>query len=164
MGTIHQSLPKARRSKLITAELEGELLVYDQSSNKAHCLNESAAFVWARCDGQTSVASIAGLLQRERKTPVSDEVVWFALDQLEKSHLLQESLARPAELNHLSRRALVKRLGIAAALTLPLVTSLIAPTAAEAATCGAVGAACTTNADCCSDSCVDNGRGGLECT
>jgi hypothetical protein len=84
MRKIHQSLPKARRSELITAELEGELLVYDRSSDKAHCLNETAAFVWARCDGRTSVANIAGLLERERKTPVSDEVVWFALDQLEK--------------------------------------------------------------------------------
>lgn len=163
MRKIHQSLPKARRSELITAELEEELLVYDRSNNKAHCLNETAAFVWARCDGRTSVANIAGLLERERKASVSDEVVWFALDQLEKSHLLQESLARPAELNHISRRALVKRLGIAAAVTLPLVTSLIAPTAAEAATCGASGAPCTTDADCC-NSCVDNGRGGFECT
>jgi hypothetical protein len=69
MRKIQQSLPKARRSELITAELEGELLVYDRSSDKAHCLNETAAFVWARCDGRTM------------------------------SHLLQELLARPAELN-----------------------------------------------------------------
>ena len=83
MRKIQQSLPKARRSELITEELEGELLVYDRSSDKAHCLNDTAAFVWARCDGQTSVTNIAGQLEREKKTPVSDEVVWFALDQLE---------------------------------------------------------------------------------
>ncbi len=163
MRKIQQSLPKARRSDLITEELKGELLVYDRSNDKAHCLNDTAAFVWGRCDGKTSIANIAGLLEREKKTPVSDEVVWFALDQLEKSHLLQESLARPAELNHISRRTLVKRLGIAAAVTLPLVTSLVAPTAAEAASCGAAGVPCMTDADCC-NTCVDNGRGGFECT
>jgi coenzyme PQQ synthesis protein D (PqqD) len=142
------------------------MLVYDRNNDQAHCLNATAALVWAHCDGQTTVAEMARLLEDEMKTRVADEVVWFALEQLRKSHLLQESRAIPAQVDQMSRRVMVRRLGIAAAVTVPLVTSIIAPTAAAAATCvlGQPGATCVNNGDCCSNSCVDNGRGFFQCT
>jgi hypothetical protein len=164
MNETHQLLPRACKSQLIMTEIAGELLVYDRNSNRAHCLNPTAAMVWARCDGLTTIAEMCQLLEDQMNTPVADEVVWFALDQLRDSHLLQESFARPARLQQVSRRTLMKRLGLAAALTMPLVTSIVAPTAASAATCGASGTPCTVNSNCCSNNCVDNGRGGgLEC-
>ena len=113
---MHQPLPKARQSQLITKELAGEMLVYDLNTNKAHCLNPAAARVWAHCDGITTVAEMARRLAREMRTPVADEVVWLALEQLRKSNLLEESYVRPPQIGRLSRRALVKRLGVAAAV------------------------------------------------
>jgi hypothetical protein len=100
------------------------------------------------------------------KTPVAEEVVWFALEQLRKSRLLQESWAMTAPVGQMSRRVMVRRMGIAAAVAVLLVTSIVAPAAAAAAICilGQAGAPCVNNADCCSNSCVDNGRGGFECT
>src|SRR6266849_4012723 len=166
MNEIHRPLPKARRNQLVRKELGREMLVYDRRSDQAHCLNATAALVWAHCDGLTTVAEMARLLEDEIKTPVADEVVWFALAQLRKSRLLQESWGRPAQVEQLSRRVMVSRLGIAAAVAVPLVTSIIAPTAAAAATCflGQPGATCVNNGDCCSNSCVDNGRGFFQCT
>jgi hypothetical protein len=164
MNEIHQPMPRARESQLITREIAGELLIYDRNSDRAHCLNQTAALLWSRCDGHTTIAEMCQLLEGEMNTPVGDEVVWLALDQLSESHLLQESFVRPVRLQELSRRTLMKRLGIAAAVTMPLVTSIVAPTAASAATCAAAGAPCTVNSNCCSNSCVDNGRGGFECT
>ncbi len=142
------------------------MLVYDRASDAAHCLNPTAARVWAHCDGRTTVAEMAQLLEDELKTPVTDEVVWFALAQLRKSQLLEEPWATLAQVEQMSRRVMVRRLGIAAAVTVPLVTSIIAPSAAAAATCtlGQPGATCVTNGDCCSNSCVDNGRGVFQCT
>ena len=128
MNGIHQPLPKARKSRLVTKEVAGEMLVYDRNSDEAHCLNATAAKVWARCDGQTTIEEMAQLLADEMKTPVADEVVWFALEQLRKSRLLQEPWAGPAQMEQMSRRVMVRRLGIAAAVTVPLVTSIIAPT------------------------------------
>jgi len=161
-----QPLPKARRNQLVRKELGREMLVYDRNSDKAHCLNAPAALVWAHCDGLTTVAEMAQLLEDEIKTPVADEVVWFALEQLRKSRLLQEPWTRPPPVAQMSRRVMVGRLGIAAAVTVPLVTSIIAPTAAAAATCtlGQPGATCVNTGDCCSNSCVDNGRGVFQCT
>ena len=46
----------ARQNGLVVQEMPGEVLVYDLDSNKAHCLNESAATVWRSCDGNNSVA------------------------------------------------------------------------------------------------------------
>jgi Coenzyme PQQ synthesis protein D (PqqD) len=101
MNEIHQSVPRARTSQLITKEVAGEMLVYDRNSDKAHCLNPTAALIWSHCDGQTTVAEMAKLLAGELKTPVADEVVWFALDQLEKISLLQERWARPAKMDQM---------------------------------------------------------------
>ncbi len=164
MKRTHQRLPKARKSQLVTREVAGDLLVYDRNSDQAHCLNPTAAMIWAHCDGTTTVAEMAQLLADKMNAPVADEVVWFALEQLRKSRLLQEPFVRPARMERMSRRVLVKRLGIAAAVTMPLVSSIVAPTAVAAATCRANGATCTANSQCCSNSCVDNGRGVFQCT
>lgn len=169
MNEIHQPLPRARQSQLITRELAGEMLVYDRNNDEAHCLNPTAAFIWAHCDGETTIAQMAQLLAGELQTPVADEVVWLALKQLRKARLLsgplsQEPFTRPAPVEQMSRRALMRHLGVAAAVTLPLVTSIVAPSAAAAASCLPTSATCTANADCCSNSCLDNGRGVFQCT
>jgi hypothetical protein len=164
MNGIHQALPLARKSELVTREVAGEMLIYDRTSDEAHCLNPTAALVWANCDGQTTIAELARLLEAELKMPVADEIVWFALAQLEKSNLLQEPWPGRSKMEQISRRALVRRLGIAAAVTVPLVTSIVAPTAAAAASCLPTSAPCTADSDCCSNNCADNGRGTLNCS
>jgi hypothetical protein len=124
--------PEARKEGLIVHELSGEVLVYDLDRHKAHCLNKTAALVWERCDGKTSVPQLVQQLETALKTPVDEEVVWLAVDQLGKSRLLQEKIAPETGRVRLSRRELIKRAGLGAALALPLVTSIIAPTAAQA--------------------------------
>src|SRR5205085_6124581 len=113
MSETHVRLPRARKDKLVTTELAGERLVYDEKLDKAHCLNRTAALVWEHCDGRTTVAQMARLLESETKSPASNELVWLALHQLEKSHLLEKPLTRPAQVARMSRREMVKRLGIA---------------------------------------------------
>lgn len=143
MGRTVQPAPKARTEQLVTKELGDETLVYDERSHEAHCLNKTAAFVWRHCDGRTSVAKIARLLTKEMNTPVSEQLVWFALSQLEKSKLLEKPLADRAHAGQISRRELMRKLGIAAAVALPLVTSIVAPTTAEAASgCAGRGQRC----------------------
>jgi hypothetical protein len=95
---------------------------------------------------------LSRLLDKQLKTNDPDQVVWYALSQLEKSHLLEESVARPTRAVQMSRRELIRSLGIAAAVSVPLVTSIVAPTAASAATitCAPDGGKCAVRADCCS--------------
>jgi hypothetical protein len=159
-----QPLPQARQNRLVRKQIAGEMLVYDLDRDRAHCLNAPAALVWSRCDGSTTVADMTKLLASELKTPLTDEVVWFALDQLRTSNLLSESRASSPQVRGMSRRVLMQRLGIAAVVSIPLVTSIVAPTAAAAATCLPVSAPCVANSDCCSNNCADNGRGTFNCS
>ena len=147
-------VPRARTEGLVIQELPDEVLIYDRDRDKAHCLNQTAALVWKYCDGKTTVPNMARKLARELDSAAIDEkVIWYALDQLSKDHLLEESLAPPAMLAGMSRRQMVRTLGLTAIVAVPLVTSIMAPTPAQAATCLNTGIACTAPAECCSNIC-----------
>ena len=152
-GGNEQLMPEARKQGLLVQELSGEVLVYDRDRDKAHCLNSTAALVWKFCDGKTPVSQIASAIEEEIKAPVDEDVVWLGVEQLNKTNLLVERAARPGHKSGLSRREVMKRIGLAAAVALPVVTSIIAPTAAQAANCISSGGACTTGAQCCSTVC-----------
>ena len=148
-----QSLPEARKEGLVVQHLSDEVLVYDQQRHKAHCLNETAAMVWMRCDGKTTVASMAQELSKQTGTRVGEDVVWLALDQLGKSRLLLGAATRSKAAEGVSRREMMKRAGLAAAIALPMVTSIVAPSAVQAGTCKPSNAACTGSTECCSGVC-----------
>ena len=147
------SVPRARTERLLIQELADELLVYDLDSNKAHCLNQTAALVWKRCDGKMSVSQIASLLENVTGSRVDDEVVLIACHQLASCKLLHGPIPSTSRSSTLSRRDVMRRIGSAAAVSLPLVSSIVAPGAVQAATCIPAGQACTTGAQCCSTVC-----------
>ena len=125
---MKELLALAREARLIIKELDDEVLVYDLETDKAHCLNQMAARIWKNCDGHTSVAGLRELLEKETAVAVPEEVVWLALDQLEKLRLLEDVPSKPAYLAGMKRRELMRRIGIGA-LALPLVFSITAPIA-----------------------------------
>jgi coenzyme PQQ synthesis protein D (PqqD) len=155
-----KTFPKAKKDKLVVRELADELLVYDRERHEAHCLNRTAALVWKHCDGRTSVAEITRRLAKDINgdQPVDERIVWCALNQFKRDHLLEESLEVPAGMlmnGGLNRRQVMRVLGISI-VALPLVTSMIAPTPAQAATCIAAGGPCTSSAQCCNGVCLGN--------
>jgi hypothetical protein len=109
----------------------GETLVYDRRRHRAHCLNRPAAIVFRHCDGTRTVAELARILDRELGAPLGRDGVWLALDRLGRARLLEQRVSPPADARRLSRRELVRRVGIA--VLLPAVTSVLAPTPAQAA-------------------------------
>jgi hypothetical protein len=146
--------PLARKEGLVIQELPEEVLVYDLDRDRAHCLNETAAFVWQRCDGRTSAGEIARSLGQKVNAPVDEKVVWFAIDQLGRNHLMTTPVP-PQLVAGLNRREMVRALGLAAAVAVPVVASIVAPTPAQAATCAANGQSCASGQICCAGlSCV----------
>ena len=81
--------PIARNNGLVIQEMPDEVLVYDLDSNKAHCLNETAAFVWKSCDGSNSVADIVREFETNAGGRVSEDFVWLAIDQLHENGLME---------------------------------------------------------------------------
>jgi len=150
---IDQLMPEGRRDGLVVQELADEVLVYDRSRNKAHCLNRTAALVWSHCDGKSSVADTARAIAEEARGEVDADLIWLGIEQLSKTHLLQKSAILPEHKTGLSRREVMKRIGLTAAVALPVVTSIVAPKAAQAANCLASGQACSSPAQCCSGLC-----------
>ncbi|HLN99414.1 MAG TPA: PqqD family protein [Pyrinomonadaceae bacterium] len=146
--------PLARKDGLVLRDLGDELLVYDRERDKAHCLNRSAAAVWQRCDGRSAPAQIAAALQQEFGTAVDERFVWLALEQIGRDHLLDQTLEWPKTVPRLSRREAFRRIGLGAAIALPVVISITAPTPAQAATCRASGSVCNTSSQCCSGICA----------
>ena len=153
-----KALPRARQASLIIKEVDDETLVYDMEADKAHCLNSTAAQVWKSCDGKTSVQEIASQLSVPEGAPVDENLVWLALDQLEKFKLLDEAPAKPAMLAGLTRRQMVARLGIAAA-ALPAIVSIVTPHAYAQGSLRPPDTCCVNPNDCQSGTCIQEPPG-----
>src|SRR5262245_24934974 len=122
---MHRSSPR----RIETAHVEtlhGELCIYEWTSKTVHALNPSAARVWALCDGRTTIDEMIAALG---DVPGAASIVQQALAQFDRAGLLEQGSV-PAAAPVLSRRAMLGRVGIAAAI--PVVTSIVAPTPAAA--------------------------------
>ena len=135
----------------IVVKVGDETLVYQKENHRAHCLNRTAAEVWKLCDGTKTVAKIAAIMSKESQSPVGEELVWLTLRMLSKSGLLVQKKKDAQVLA--SRRAAMRKIG-AAALVLPLMTSILVPKASAAASCLHGGARCSSPSQCCSGVCV----------
>ncbi len=151
------ALPLARSEELIIESIENEVLVYDLKHGKSHCLNQTAVLIWKHCDGQTNIAQMSRILNKDLNMSISEQAIWLGLKQLAGAHLLQEPLTPPANIAKVSRRELIRRAGLTAAVTLPLILTITAPTAKAQASCLPRDSACTSNAQCCSGNCRGNG-------
>lgn len=136
--------PLGRRDNLVVQELNGEVLIYDLNKNKAYCLNETSALVWRACNGINSVSDIC-------KSVGDEDIVWLALNSLKKENLIDH--APDNKFNGMSRRDVIKKIGIGSMIALPVVASLVAPAAVHAQSCKPNGNNCSTSSECCSSCC-----------
>jgi hypothetical protein len=133
--------PKARQDRLLVQELDGETLVYDERNHRAHCLDARAGRVWALCDGTRTLPEISRAYGEGAQ---GEAVVNWTVAELGKAHLLDESGA--SDFKALSRRTLVKQVGLAA---IPLILAVTAPRArAAVSSCANAGQPCTTKPCC----------------
>jgi len=122
--------PAVRRDGIIVRDLADETVVYDRRSHEAHCLNRTAAAVFRAADGTRTVEEIAtGLDTGPADAVERGAAVRLALAELERAGLLDTPSDGAA-----SRREVLRRVGKGAALLLPAVVSVLAPTPAEALT------------------------------
>ena len=123
------SLPKARTEALLVEQVGAETVVYDLDSKGVHCLSPLAAAVFEYCDGRTALARIAELAQQRLGEQVTEDDIAAAVAQLDERSLLDTP---PLILREgISRRELAKKSAKygAAAASVPLIASIVAPTA-----------------------------------
>jgi hypothetical protein len=144
-----------KRKDAVVRELRDESVIYDKESNRAHCLNRTAAEVWRLCDGRRTVAEIARLLQKPSEPTAAEQTVSITVAKLEHAGLLQGRMPLSVKLILPSRREVVRRTGIAAvALAMPLITSMLVPAPAEAASCVPCGQLCILGGQHCCTGCT----------
>jgi hypothetical protein len=125
-------MPHPQKIETVHVEkLDNELCLYDWQRLEVHNLNPTAAKVWQLCDGQTSPQQMAGQLKGDLTPAQAEELVWLTLARLEKAHLLEKAVVKPAGRKVYTRREMLVRLGVAAAL-LPVISSIVAPGPVEA--------------------------------
>lgn len=153
MSPLH---PRTRRTGLKIQELPDEILIFDTRNDQANCLNATAAQVWKLADGTRAVSDIAREMTQTFGSPVDARVVWYALEQLAQKGLLEESAPVPTDYAGMTRRTFLTRAGVVgAAVAIPVIVSILAPTPAHAQSgCLDEGQNCTTSEQCCSECCL----------
>ncbi|MFV0387215.1 MAG: PqqD family protein [Pyrinomonadaceae bacterium] len=143
-----RNYPKARTANLVAQEAGDEYLVFDMDTNRAFALNRTLAAIWLNCDGKKDVDEIANLFRREFDDDVPDELIELGISQLAEANLIVPESS--AIFSTLSRREAIRRIGFGAAISLPLITSIVAPSSAAAASCSVPATqVCQKTSDCC---------------
>lgn len=128
----NQIYPKLKDHNLVVQEFAKELLIYDLNKNKAYCLNETSAMIWQECDGANSILEISQKVSRKLKNEVSENIVWIAISQFKVDNLLDNNEQFTIPFDGLKRREIIKRIGISSIIALPIISSIVVPTATQA--------------------------------
>jgi hypothetical protein len=109
-----------RSDGLVIEQIDEETVVFDRSCDIAHTLDGDAARVWRACDGATDAATIA------RQLGLSQAVVEATTERLGALDLLEPDPT-------VSRRTALRRIALGASVAaVPLISSLVIPSAAAA--------------------------------
>ena len=85
--------PLSRRSGIFVENLPKEVVLYDKTSDKVHCLNKTAAVIWESADGTKSVDDLAHIAEAKLGAPSDRSVVLQALAELEKAGLWKRTVS-----------------------------------------------------------------------
>ena len=151
-------LPKARTLEIVERDLEDELLIYDLTTHRACTLNATSKIVFRACGERKTFDEL------KAKHRFTDELIYFALDQLKKQNLLAGD-AYVSPFANLNRRDVIRKVGLVCAVALPVISSLTAPQAFHAASSSiAACQPCAQPSQCASGNCVSAYSGGSICS
>ena len=124
--------PRARQSDVISEEIHGERVIYDNSNKKVHHLNPTMCWVWSHCDGSRTIDELIAALHSDTGCEDARGLIASGLKQLAEANLLEPgSVDRTAledQRSTVSRRAAI----VAGISAVPIMTSILAPTPAAA--------------------------------
>lgn len=159
--------PVARVDDLVVEDVGEELLIYDKTTNRGHCLSATAAKVWRACDGYTSTDVLGTGLDLDPETLAQ------VLDELDSNSLLRDT----PQNGQTRREMTAKAAKLGAAASIPFIYSVLAPVPAAAATptprqcehyssgnCGSANCAAICGCCCCCTGCsIQGGPPGASC-
>ena len=125
--------PRVRQSGLLSEDMHGERVIYDNGNKKVHHLNPTMTWILDHCDGSRTIDELIAALHSDTGCDDARGLITGGLKQLADANLLEPgSVGRTAvegERSTVSRRAAVIA-GVSIAG--PIMTSILAPTPAAA--------------------------------
>ena len=122
-----KNLPPTKNDNIVVQNIGKEILIYDLGSHRAYCLNETLAKIYAACDGKMTFQEFKKL------HPFTDDLIFLSLDELKRENLIETIDDYESPFATLTRREAIKRVGLATSFALPLISSLVVPSAINAA-------------------------------
>jgi hypothetical protein len=147
-------LPTVRIDTLMAQEVGQELLVYDWSTHKAHCLDQTTTLVYKACAEQISLDEL------KVRSKLTEEVIFLALEELKKEKLLEEGQEFGSTFAGMTRREALKAGFL---VSIPAISSVMVPSPAAASSTLPLLASCSSNLNCLSRNCAPSAVGGRQC-
>lgn len=122
--------PRARSNEhLVAQQVADEFVIYDTNCHQVHNLNPTAATVWQWCDGATPPSTMAKRLAvaHDLGMEQASALLWLTLNRLDRAGLLVNLPAATDAEKQITRRHVLRAIGIAALL--PMIYTITAPTA-----------------------------------
>jgi hypothetical protein len=142
--------PIARQKQLLVEQIGDDVVIFDQERKRAHRLNKTSAIVWRHCDGNRAIEDLTMVLKQELNDAADENLVLLSLSQLEAAHLLEQPVKLTSQQARTSRREFVRKIGAVGvvSLLLPVITTMMVPTPAQAQTCSQCNGECTGTCEC----------------
>lgn len=149
----------SRKEEIVERVIDSEVLVYDLKTDQAHSLNKSASILRNICDSKKTLDEIVHEFERETNQTNAEEIVKVGLNELIERDLIHGDMIK----NALDRRKLLKKTALVGAAALPVVMSIVVPTAVQAQSALPPGAPCQNSPQCANSQCVGVGGGNKIC-
>lgn len=121
-----KKLPVAKTNNILVQQTKDEVLIYNTENNQVYCLNKTAAFIWQNCDGEKTFSDL-----KQINNQLDDDLIFLTLDLLNKKDLLNETSEKSFPTVAIDRRKMFAKYGTMA-IALPLISTVLAPIAANA--------------------------------
>jgi hypothetical protein len=115
--------PLARKSHIFVENLPEEVILYDKTNDKVHCLSKTAAAVWESCDGTRTVDDLVHVVEAKFGMSADGNLVLQALEKLEKADLMEAGTVTVPDAAFTSRRDAMGKMALAGSA---LVATIIA--------------------------------------
>ncbi len=127
-------VPKIRQDNIMVTRVGDEIVVYDEKTSEASCLDAMTTVVWEACDGSNDLAQILELLQDAGFSDSNTASIWHAIDFLDQAKLLEDQ-PLPGEKERSKRRELFRMLSLGAIGGSPLISTVFVPPAIAMMSC-----------------------------
>ena len=124
---------RVRQSGLLSEDMHGERVIYDNGNKKVHHLNPTMTWVWDHCDGSRTIDELIAALHSDTGCDDARGLITSGLKQLGEANLLEPGSVDLTALE--VQRSTVSRRGAVIAgvsMAVPMMTSILAPTPAAA--------------------------------